>query len=213
MGSVVPAIAHVDAFAGVGETGGVAGEHFDVGEQMVRQQDGLRVLHVGETGHDRALVFVGLLHQRGLKRADLLHQVVDLVAQIQPDVERDLVVAAAGGVNTRALGAERFGQRRLDVHVDVFQLDLELHFAFGDPAFQDGKLAADGVGGFLRNDPGRAEHGGMRHAAGDVVLVEAFVVGDGLGEVLNAALSLFGESAAPESHAEPRDVEQKSVSG
>jgi hypothetical protein len=47
------------------------------------------------------------------------------------------------------------------------------------------------------------------HAAGDVVLVEAFIVGDGLGEVLNAALSLFGESAAPESHAAPRDVVQK----
>ena len=175
---------------------------------MVRQQDGLRVLHVREAGHDGALVFVGFLHQRGLERADLLHQVVDLVAQIQPDVERDLVVAAAGCVNARALGTERFGQRGLDVHVDVFQLDLELHFAFCDPAFQDRELAADGVGGFLRDDPGGAEHGGVRHAAGDIVFVEAFIVGNGLGEVLDAALSLFGESAAPESHAAPRDIAQ-----
>jgi hypothetical protein len=50
----------------------------------------------------------------------------------------------------------------------------------------------------------------VRHAAGDVVFVKAFIVGNGLGEVLDAALRLFGESAAPESHAAPRDIVQKS---
>jgi hypothetical protein len=49
----------------------------------------------------------------------------------------------------------------------------------------------------------------VRHAAGDVVFVKAFIVGNGLGKVLDAALRLFGESAAPKSHAAPRDVVQK----
>ena len=51
---------------------------------------------------------------------------IDRVADPQPQVGRDLVVAAAGGVQLAADVAEPVDQRPLDVHVDVFQLDVEL---------------------------------------------------------------------------------------
>ena len=54
---------------------------------------------------------------------------VDRVANPEPQVGRDLVVAAAGGVQLAADVAQPVDQRPLDVHVDVFQLDAELEAA------------------------------------------------------------------------------------
>ena len=59
---------------------------------------------------------------------------VDRVADPEPQVGRDLVVAAAAGVELAADIAEAVDQRPLDVHVDVFQLLAELELAGGDLA-------------------------------------------------------------------------------
>ena len=57
---------------------------------------------------------------------------VDLVADPEPQVGRDLVVAAAAGVELAADVADAVDERPLDVHVDVFQLLAELEAAGGD---------------------------------------------------------------------------------
>ena len=57
---------------------------------------------------------------------------VDLVADPQPQVGRDLVVAAAAGVQLAADVADPVDQGPLDVHVDVFQVLAELELAGGD---------------------------------------------------------------------------------
>ena len=60
--------------------------------------------------------------------------VVDFVADPEPQVGRNLVVAAAAGVELAADVADPLDQRPLDVHVDVFQLLAELEAAGGDLA-------------------------------------------------------------------------------
>ena len=54
---------------------------------------------------------------------------VALVAQVEAQIERDLVVAAARGVQLRAGVADAPRQLGLDVHVDVFELGLELELS------------------------------------------------------------------------------------
>ena len=93
------------------------------------------------------------------------------VAQIEPHIQGDLVVAAARRVQLAAGAADLLGQPALDVHVNVFIRRRELELAAGDLAL-DGRQAADN---FLRipqgNNPLLAEHLGMGDAAHDVMAI------------------------------------------
>ena len=85
----------VDAPAAVGEALRVAREHRLVGEQMVAERDGLRDLQVRVAGHDRVGVAFGEIDERAAQRCESRDERVDRVAQPQPQVGGDLVVARA----------------------------------------------------------------------------------------------------------------------
>src|SRR6478752_1762526 len=57
---------------------------------------------------------------------------VDFVTDPQTDIVRNLIVAAAPGVEFAANVADSLGERPLDVHMDVFQLLAELEPARGN---------------------------------------------------------------------------------
>ncbi len=109
---------------------------------------------------------------------------VALLAQIHPQVERNLIVAAARGVQLFAHVAEPFGQDLLDEHVDILARGVEGQCS-GVQIVQNALQAVNqrvGVGA-TENAAG-AEHGGVRHAAGDVLPVHPAVVGDGRVEII-----------------------------
>jgi hypothetical protein len=81
---------------------GVAREHLDVGEQVVRERHRLRDLQVGEAGQDRLGVLLGELDEGALQLGEERADAGDLVAQPQAHVGRDLVVARAPGVQALA---------------------------------------------------------------------------------------------------------------
>ena len=56
---------------------------------------------------------------------DLRRQPVDRIAHPEPEIQRDLVVAAARGMQAAAGLADPFGEPRLDVHVDVLERRVE----------------------------------------------------------------------------------------
>ena len=126
----------IGARAHLGHALAVAREHLDVREQVVRERHRLRDLQVREAGQDRLGVLRRELDQRALHVAEQQGDVVDLVAQPQAHVGRDLVVARAAGVQALAGIARELDQARLDVEVHVFELDLPRERAaldlFGD---------------------------------------------------------------------------------
>ena len=136
-------------------------------------------------------VAVASADERPLQVDQAAVDLVDRVAAPQPQVGRDLVVAAAGGVQLAADVAEAVDQRPLDVHVDVFQLGLELEAALLNlladrlqallnlPAFVGGEQADLG------------QHLGMGDRGADVVRVEPPVEADAFGELLDAAVRRF----------------------
>ena len=75
---------------------------------------------------------LGPADERPLQIAQARGHRVDLVADPEPQVGRDLVVAAAAGVELAADVADAVDQRPLDVHVDVFQVLAEVEPAGGD---------------------------------------------------------------------------------
>ena len=81
-----------------------------------------------------------------MELGDFAEQQDDFVAQPEADVQGDLVVARAAGVEFRA-GGHPPGQFGLDVHVDIFEFGLPLEFAGGD-FLADGFESADDGAGF-----------------------------------------------------------------
>ena len=129
--------------------------------RKARQDD----IHVPGSGFDQRLLQVG----------QQLGNQVDFSAQPQAHIGGDLVVAAAAGVQALAGVAGQLRQARLNVQVDVFQVQLPVKGAGLDflrhlcQALLDGGMvvgADDALGG---------EHFGMRQAAGNVGLPQAFV--------------------------------------
>ena len=137
----------------------------------MREQHRLGMLQMRKTGQNGPFVRLRLRNQRLLKGTDAVHQMKNLVAQIKPDVKVHLIVAAAGGMDTRAFVAEHFDQFGLDVHVNVFEFHLIFEVAGFDLSADLVKPGADRLRGRLRDNPGCAEHERMRLAAFDIVLI------------------------------------------
>ena len=92
---------------------------------MVSQVDGLGSLQVGVPGHRPVGVALGQLvqprHQRTASRAPP----PGVVAHVEGDVGRHLVVSRASGVQLAAERSDDLGQASLDRHVDVLVVGLE----------------------------------------------------------------------------------------
>ena len=80
---------------------------------------------MGVARHGRVHVLLGAGHQRRLHLANPGFRVADHVAQVEPLVQRDLVVARAAGVELAAHRPRQLGEAALDVEVDVLQLAPE----------------------------------------------------------------------------------------
>ena len=146
------------------------GQRVHVREQVMGEQDGLGVLQVRHAGHRDVRVPLGLVDERRLEVGDRAHQPTRLVAQVQPQVGGDLVVAAAPGAQFAAERAEPLQQAAFERRVHVLVRDRRPELA-----------GADGVREFVEGEqhPGRLvvgeQAGGVQHAG--VRLRRAQVVG------------------------------------
>ena len=118
---------HVDALAAVGEPLAVALELLDVGEEIMRRQHRLGALEVRVAGQNDAGLALGRCYEGPLQVGEKAVEFVDRVANPELHVGDDLIVAAAAGVQLAAHVAELRDEGTLDVRVDVFQCDGELH--------------------------------------------------------------------------------------
>ena len=98
-----------------------------------------------------------------------------LVLDPEAEVDRHLVVARAGGVQAAGVGADQFGQPRLDIHMDVLQLAGEGELAVLDLLQDHRQASGDPLLVGLGNDALSGEHFGMRDGALDVLPVELAV--------------------------------------
>ncbi len=164
---------------------------------MVAEAHRLRHLQVGEAGHHEFGVALGLVDQHALHLGEQAGQGVDLLAQPQPQVGGDLVVAAAPGVQALAGVADELREPRLDVEVHVLELELPVECAGFDFLRDLGQAALD-VGKVGRADDAlRGEHARMRKAAGDVGAPQAAVEADAGGVALHERIDRLGKQRGP----------------
>ena len=92
----------------------------------------LRGLQMRETRHHRAGMFQRPLHQRMLKRGQRRICLINGIADIQPEIGCDLVVARTRGVQPPRGGPDQLAKPALDIHVNVLERALEVERSLAD---------------------------------------------------------------------------------
>ena len=157
----------------------------------------LRRLQMGEARHDRRRMGDSLLGERALQPGDLAVQMVGAVADIKPEIGRDLIVARARGVQPPGRLADQLLQPRFDIHVDIFQGAGKAEFPGIDLGFDRAKPVGDRLGVRLGNDAATRQHIGMSDRSFYVLGVEAAVEADGGVDFLHDFGGTGCEASAP----------------
>jgi hypothetical protein len=110
---------HRGAVEGELEAEDVAGEHPEVGEEVVAEVDGLGPLEVRVTGHRPVAVVIGETEQARHASAAELDRPQRVRLDDHRDVGRDLVVAGAASVELAGQRPDLALEQTLDRHVDV----------------------------------------------------------------------------------------------
>ena len=96
------------------------------------ERDRLRALQMREAGHDVGGMGQRLFRHRRLQAGELAAKRVDGVADPEPEVDGDLIVARARRMQAAGGRPEALGEAGLDIHIDVFERTLERERALLD---------------------------------------------------------------------------------
>ena len=191
---------YIHTLHGVFQAADVSEEHLGIRQQMMTEGDGLCALQMGVAGHHGVGVFLRLIAQHVKQLLDLLNERSTFLAQRQAHIERNLIVAAAGGVQALAGVADAGGQFALHKGVDVFGVRVDEQGAACDIGFDLLETGADLLALALFDDAGFAQHGGVGNAALDILLIHPAVHGDGGVEIIGFRVQRFLEAAFPQFH-------------
>ena len=143
---------------------------------------------------------LGLVADGGNQLFDLFLQLSDLVAQVHLQIHGHLIVAGPGRVEPLAGSADALRQQDLHVHVDVLIL-LGKFDLTGTAVLQDLAQGLDDEVGFgLGDDALGAQHGGVGHGAGDILLIHPLVVGNGGVETVHQLIRVLFKPSGPKFH-------------
>ena len=151
----------------------IAAQRRGVAEQEVADQHRHRPAHVGVGRHQRVAGAVGLIGQGRHRGPHLGLQQRNAPPQVEPEVERHLLVARAPGVQAPPVVADERHQLPFDEAVDVLVVAADpggIGAAALENLLQSLADAADGRG---IEGAGLLQGLGPRQAAGDVVLEQA----------------------------------------
>ncbi len=161
----------VDAFEACRKALAVALEHVVISQKMMRQQHRLSALEMGIARHDDIKMFSCRPCQLALQRPQSVDDDLHFFAQIEPHVQRNLIVAAPRRMQFSSRGTDQLGQAPLDIHVNILVGLRKLKLAALDLAL-DILQPADDLAAFARRyDALLGQHLRVRDAAHDVVAV------------------------------------------
>src|SRR5579885_902932 len=160
------------------------------------ERDGLRALQMGIARHHRVDIAPGDTDEGAAQGGDPFFDLADLIAQVKPEVEGDLVVARTGGVKLPAGIADYCDEPAFDREMDVLVGDVEAESARIDIALDAPEPALDCARLRDLDQSDARQHPRMRDRTHDVMAVEPAVEGQRRCERLD-----FGQARAAEAPA------------
>ena len=142
---------------------------------MMTEHDGLCSLQMGIAGHDRLFIHLRLIGESGDQVLGIGAQLIHAVHQIHPQIERDLIVSGARGMELLAGLSDPFDQMGLHEAVDILIAVFKDQRAFFNIHQDPAQAAADLVRFLLADDPLPSQHGGVGYAAGDILIIKPAV--------------------------------------
>ncbi len=167
----------------------------------MREQYRLGTLEMGVARHRRVERLGRALDQRPLHLGDPAVDAGDDLPEVQPLVERDLVVPGPSSVQLAADLADHFHEPALDVRVDVLELGTERERAVLELTADLGQTFQDLLQLRRRQDAGALERACPRLAAGDVLGPQAAVEGQRRRELLGGGIGRGAKAPPPRLHA------------
>jgi hypothetical protein len=175
----------------------VALERFDLGKHVMSEKDRLGALQMRVTRHDNIDMLLREMEQRALQRAKAGPDLSYLRLDVEPQIERGLIVAAARGVQFRARDADSFRQRRFDVHVHVLERLVPLKFSVFDLDLNFAQSFVDFLPLLRGEDSGMRERGSMGDGAGDIMSIKPPIERNRLAVTLRDLCCRVAKSTSP----------------
>jgi hypothetical protein len=107
-------------------------KHLEISQQVVGQENWLGLLQMSIAGHDDVFVRLSQLHQRSLQSFYLIDSFRDFLLDEEAQVQSYLVIPGTGGMELASHIAYLFKQPRLDIHMYILKLSLELKLSSFD---------------------------------------------------------------------------------
>jgi len=187
----------VHAAGGVLQAAQIAQQHPGVGHQLVAEGHRLGALQMGVAGHNVACPLLGLVTKHVDKLFDLALEMLAGGTQVQPDIQRHLVVAAAAGVQPLTRIADAGGQRLLDESMHILGVGVDLQCAAVQILQNRVQTFVNIVHILLGDDTLSAQHGRVDKAALNILLDHPRVKADGRVKIVYAAVNGLAGSALP----------------
>ena len=187
----------VHAGGGILHAAQVAQQHPGVSHQLVAKGDRLGTLQMGVTGHNIGRRFFCLVADGQDQFLDLPLQVERCFPQVQADIQRNLVVAAAAGVQPLASIAHAGGQSLLHKGVHILGIGVNLQRAAVQIVQNGLQALVDIVHILLGDDALLAQHSRVYHAAVDILFDHPRIKADGRVKVVHAAVHRFAGTSLP----------------
>ena len=176
----------------------IAAQRRRVRQEEVRDEHRLRRTEVRERRHQRVARRRGLRGQRVDDAGDRALQQRDAPPQVEPQIERHLLVARAAGVQPAAGVAEPLDQQPLDEAVDVL-VGAGDERRIGPALLEDRGQRVFDLPRFLRRQhAGLRQRARPRHAAGHVVFEQAAIEAERRAELERRGVGRGVEAAGPQ---------------
>src|ERR1035437_7462808 len=197
-------------YAVIGDDGEYTDSHLPNPKLELRTYDLLREtpkgywiggrLNVGGTGQDRLAVADRKPNQGPLHAQDRLVQAVESAAQPQAQIRGDLVVARSARVQAPRQRADSLSQRRLEVHVDIFERRVPLDGSGLHLTAQPFQAVHEHSHFIVREETGSPPSLDVGDRPGNVVRRKRAVKSDRAGEISHPFVSRALEPTTPEPH-------------
>jgi len=180
-------------------------EHLIVSHEMMRQQDGLGVLQMGEAGHDHIEVLLCHGHQDPLQFMQKSTALDEDVAQVKAHVEAYLIIAAPRRMKLATHFADLLDQVLLDSHVDVFLGGGEVDLVALDFSLDLSQSGYDPGGLFIGDDFAGCQHATVSNTSFNIIAIEPLVEMHRSGVLLHLFVHWLFKPPLPElfSHTSP----------